>query len=273
VLFSMMGTRVLIPYLVAAKSLYHNLGVGHFKILNDGTLTASDRATLKHHLDDPEIFEISEVDRGPCPKGGCWERLVTVMQLAQSNYVVQFDSDIICLHKPTEVAAAVNANVDFTLLGEGEAGDAGIVSAAAMETWPHQSPDNIQARSEKLLHSLPGSAALNYVRGCAGFAGYAKGPSRLKMVFDFSEHMQSKLGKDWSNWGSEQVASNFLIANSQNPKLLSYEHYLNHEGWNRSLDDPAYDGRAHMMHFIGSFRFAKGRYIKLSRRIISEKLA
>jgi hypothetical protein len=270
ILFSMMGTRVLRPYLVAAKSLRMRLGVGHFKILSDGTLTAEDRATLKYHLDDPEIFDISKIERGPCPAGGCWERLITVLTLAQTNYVIQFDSDVICLHKPTEVASAVAANVDFTMLGEGEASISGIVSAASMKDWPHRVSDHIQVRSEKLLVTLPDSDTLRYVRGCAGFAGYAHMPSRLEQLFAFSSHMEKQLGVDWARWGTEQVASNFMIANHPSPRLLSYDHYLNHEGWTRPISDPYYDGSAHIMHFIGSFRYKAGRYRKLSRKVIAD---
>jgi hypothetical protein len=269
ILFSMMGHKVLRPYLVAAKSLRKHLGTGHFKILDDGTLTSKDRSALKYHLGDPEIFDIARVDRGPCPKGGCWERLITVLTLAQSNYVIQFDSDILCLHPPTEVLSALQADVDFTLLGEGEAGSVGLVSAASMTQWPHRAPQHIQTRSEKLLATLPGSHELRYVRGCAGFAGFAKAPSKLQSLFAFSIHMQDKLGAaEWARWGTEQVASNFIIANSHAPRLLSYSSYLNHEGWTRSLNDPVYDGGAHIMHFIGPFRYKNGRYVRLSQKII-----
>src|SRR3546814_13518062 len=46
ILFSMIGTRVLLSYLVAVKSLYGRLGRGRIAILDDGTLTAADRAVL-----------------------------------------------------------------------------------------------------------------------------------------------------------------------------------------------------------------------------------
>ena len=37
VLFSMIGTAVLLPYLVAVKSLWHQLGRGRIALLDDGT--------------------------------------------------------------------------------------------------------------------------------------------------------------------------------------------------------------------------------------------
>ncbi|HLZ79197.1 MAG TPA: hypothetical protein VKQ09_07650, partial [Sphingomonas sp.] len=48
-LYSMIGTRVVLPYLVAVKALHARLGVGRVAILDDGTLTANDKALLAHH--------------------------------------------------------------------------------------------------------------------------------------------------------------------------------------------------------------------------------
>jgi len=64
VIFSMIGTKVLLPYLVAAKSFQARLGRGRFAILDDGSLTAADKAVLAYHLDDPVITPIASVDRG-----------------------------------------------------------------------------------------------------------------------------------------------------------------------------------------------------------------
>ena len=50
VLFSMIGTRVLLPYLVAVKSLHAQLRKGRIVILDDGTLTDADRQILAAHL-------------------------------------------------------------------------------------------------------------------------------------------------------------------------------------------------------------------------------
>src|SRR3546814_9480275 len=43
VIFSMIGTEVMTPYLVAAKSLHHHLKRGRMVIMDDGTLTDRDR--------------------------------------------------------------------------------------------------------------------------------------------------------------------------------------------------------------------------------------
>ena len=51
ILFSMIGTAVLLPYLVAVKSLHHHLPRGKVVLLDDGTLTADDKAVLAKHCD------------------------------------------------------------------------------------------------------------------------------------------------------------------------------------------------------------------------------
>jgi hypothetical protein len=67
ILFSMIGTAVLIPYLVAVKSLHFHLGRGRIMLLNDGTLTAEDRAILARHCDNPVILEKPDINTSPCP--------------------------------------------------------------------------------------------------------------------------------------------------------------------------------------------------------------
>src|SRR3546814_3599610 len=81
VIFSMIGTEVMTPYLVAAKSLHHHLKRGRMVIMDDGTLTDRDRSVLRQHLDNPRIISIRDIDTGPCPRGGTWERLLTILDL------------------------------------------------------------------------------------------------------------------------------------------------------------------------------------------------
>lgn len=118
VLFSMIGSRVLLPYLVAAKSLHNRLGMGRFAILDDGTLTATDLEVLDHHLDHPQIYSITDIDPAPCPVGGCWERLLTLLDLRQDNYVIQLDSDTVTQGPLPEVVEAIRQGRNFTLKGE-----------------------------------------------------------------------------------------------------------------------------------------------------------
>ncbi len=266
VIFSMIGTKVLLPYLVAAKSFQAQLGRGRFAILDDGTLTAADMAVLAHHLGNPPITPIASVDTGPCPRGGTWERLLTILDLRQGDYVIQLDSDIVALGPVPEVAAAIDAGRSFTLRGEASAE---ILPLAAIADWAsrHHNPgrQHVQAAIEQAMDrvSIAGRPALRYVRGCSGFAGFAPGDEGRGLAEAFSQEAQRLLGPShWAEWGSEQVTSNFVVANEPEALLLPYDRYLNF--WN----DPI-SADAGLVHFIGTFRYHRGAYLAAARRAIA----
>lgn len=266
VIFSMIGTRVLLPYLVAAKSFQAQLGRGRFAILDDGTLTAADKAVLAHHLGNPPITPIASVDTGPCPRGGTWERLLTILDLRQSDYVIQIDSDVVALSQVSEVAAAIDAGRSFTLRGEVSSE---ILPVAAIAEWARQRTDqgrqHVQSAIEQAMDqvTIPGRPALKYVRGCSGFAGFAPGGEGRALAEAFSMEAQRLLGAGyWAEWGSEQVTSNFVVANEADALLLPYERYLNF--WN---DPIGLD--AGLVHFIGTFRYHRGAYLAAARRAIA----
>jgi hypothetical protein len=260
VLFSMIGTRVVLPYLIAAKSLHAQLGRGRFVILDDGTLTGEDRAVLAAHLDRPEILPIGDVELGDCPRGGCWERLLTLLELRRDNYVIQLDSDTVTLGPVREVAAAIEAGRGFTLLGGIDAALVDVTAIAAdLASVPAEA--HVQAKIEPLLarvaERLPQLSS--YVRGCAGFAGFAPGGIGREIADAFSREAAKLLGKEvWSQWGSEQVMSNVIIANEGEPVLLPYDRYLNF--WNEPFGDDAA-----LVHFVGTYRYHGGAYARAAR--------
>jgi len=267
ILFSMIGTRVLKPYLVAVKSLHRQLGRGRVAILDDGTLTADDKAILARHLGNPVIYHIADVDPGPCPVGCVWERLLLLLELRRDAYVVQVDSDTVTLGPVPEVLAAIDAGSDFTLKGEASARWMELSEFA--RTTPGLDPfdpeTHVQAASEEIMpridFGVPGPA--HYVRGCAGFAGFAPGGLGREAAEHFSREVEAILGMDsWIRWGSEQVMSNVIVANDGEPVLLPYERYLNF--WNEPLaSDAAF------IHFIGTYRFHRGAYAAATRKAIA----
>lgn len=267
VLFSMIGTRVLLPYLVAAKSLHAALGRGRMMILDDGTLTAADRAALAAHLGDPRILSIHDVDTGPCPRGGTWERLLTILDLRADDYVIQFDSDTVTLGGMPEVAAAIAANRSFALRGEPDSellSFAEIASLTDDDAYFHNPAAHVQGAIECGLDrvSLPMLAGPRYVRGCSGFAGFARGDGGRALAEAFSREATRLLGAErWARWGSEQVTSNMVVANEPDPLLLPYDRYLNF--WDEGI--PA---DARFVHFIGSCRFSGSAYIDATRAAI-----
>ncbi|HEY0270543.1 MAG TPA: hypothetical protein VGC10_06105 [Sphingomonas sp.] len=271
VLFSMIGTRVLLPYLVAVKSLHARLGVGRIAILDDGTLTAADKAVLAHHLADPVIRAIGDVANGVCPKGGCWERLLSLLDMTAGDYVVQLDSDTVTIGDVPEVRAAIAANRSFTLLGDGSVEAVGVLTLPDFATHYHPAGSavepidsaHVQGAIESRWTLYPDAAARRYVRGCAGFAGFARGGFARADAEAFSRAAEGIVGgAKWRRWGSEQVASNFLVANSPDPVLLPYARYANY--WLEALG-----ADARFVHFLGMHRYSGSEYTNRTRQAIT----
>ncbi len=261
VLFSMIGTAVMTPYLVAIKSLHHHLRRGRVVIMDDGTLTRADRAVLRHHLDDPQILSLRDVDVRPCPRGGTWERLLTILDMAGDDYVIQLDSDTVTLGPVPHVEQAIDANASFTLLGAEtpvqtimEVGDFTRLFFPGGQPAPEDFTGHIQGATESILAELEveGLARPRYVRGCSGFTGFARGSDR-RIATAFSQTAGARLGARWTEWGTEQVTSSFVIANSGNARILPPSLYENYWG-----EAPVEDVR--FLHFIGTYRWHGWQY-------------
>ena len=263
ILFSMIGHRVLLPYLVAVTSLHRWLRRGRVVLVDDGTLTAADHAILARQLGDPRIVPIASIDTGPCPRGGTWERLLLLLDLRAGDYVIQLDSDTVTCGPLPEVEAAIAAGRSFSLRGEAEAALLGVRDFVAAQP-PLSPPLHIQRAAERVMDRLaiPGIAAMRYFRGCSGFAGFAPSGAGRALAEAFSVANQALLGDRWADWGTEQVTSSFVVANTADPLLLPYDRYLNHWG-----DPLGPDPR--LVHFIGSRRFTGKAYATATRTALT----
>lgn len=247
-------------YLIAAKSFGRFVRPKMFVVVDDG-LTPDDQALLRRHLDQVRFIRTAEVDVGRCPRRGCWERLISISRLSQQHYVIQLDSDTVTVDRPDEVLDCVARNRSFTL---GTTQGSQVVSVAQASDFVKEIDDShVQLQAEKVLARLPGADALRYVRGCAGFAGFGRGQLAFEPLEAFSEAMAGAIGRQaWSSWGSEQVASNFMVANTPDPMILPLDKYLNYV--------PARNiGAARLLHFIGDHRFRGTTYVMQSRRAIA----
>jgi hypothetical protein len=263
-LVSMLCHGEVVMYLLAAKSFCGQLGRNpKVVILDDGTLTKSDYATLQAHIPEARVVHISEVRQDRCPKGSCWERLLLISDLAKDSYVVQLDSDTLTANSITEVAQCINANRSFTLLGDGSHPEIEPMVNACARSKTSLNP-MVQAVCERSFDQLPESASLKYVRGNAGFTGFAKGAIDREKIVWFSDLMRCIANEKWDEWGSEQVTSNLLIANSGNAHVLEFPKYLSY--WAHA--DVPYDD-ASFIHFIGPHRFSNGFYVKSAGKIIA----
>lgn len=249
-------------YMLAIKSLFLRLEKGTIVIINDGTLSNRDVRLLEAQIIGCQIVSAREIKLGRfISRGGCWERLALISEYVEKSYVVQLDSDCLTLQAISEVTDAIRENRSFTLgTGMGRQVSAMKDVCQQMKAYPS---DHIQVVAEQSFDRYPLYDRLKYVRGCAGFAGFAKGSfSHLKLE-EFSENMKGIVGTMWSNWGSEQVTSNFIIANSPLSCVLPYPKYANF-----TLDIP-YE-QSSFLHFFGPYRFRKGIYLRKSAQLVDK---
>lgn len=259
--------RDALAWLVAVKSIARHVGPGDYVAVDDGSLTEDDKALLSQHLPGLRIRAMRAVDTHGCPHGGMWERLMVVLELAATRYVVQVDSDLVALGPIDEVADAVRRGVGFTLSGEpGVAVQslADAAAAAAQQTYPH-----IQHDTERALAAFAAAAeaigpgeALRYVRGCAGFTGFPPG-DWMGLALAFSGFMQARFGRRWESWGTEQITSNFVVANTGALAVLPWPSYPAFTGETAVIEG------ARLVHFIGTARFQAGAYTKASLAAIA----
>jgi hypothetical protein len=265
ILFSMIGTAVVLPYLLAVKSLHHQLNRGRIMLLDDGTLTPSDKALLTVQLGNPVILPIAGVDTGDCPNGGCWERLFSILKLRNTDYVIQLDSDTVTLGPVPEVAAAIDANLSFTLAGGESEAPLGFLPLAdfVAACYPDGEGDgHIQTVFESRITRLSNPDSRKYARGCAGFAGFAKGGGGMDAAKSFSREATAITGKRWSEWGSEQIASNYIIANEPGSSMLRYDRYFNY--WNAP-----WGSDMRLVHFVGAWRYTNNSYAQATAKAIA----
>jgi hypothetical protein len=256
---SMVSHKDMLMYLLAVKSLCRYLHPRQVIVISDGSLTADDGLLLSHHLPNYRLLHVRDIKSGVCPSGGTWERLVLISELVQSSYVIQVDSDTLTLDRVEEVQHSIVANTSFTLgTGMGRA----MLSMREVTAQMQAIDDtHIQVVAEQSFCKLAGYDELRYVRGCSGFAGFAQGSFNRARLESFAHEMSNILGERWSQWGSEQVASNFFVANSSRATVLPYPKYANVTPgipWEDSV----------FLHFIGTYRFKRGVYIKTARKII-----
>lgn len=247
-------------YLLAAKSFARHVQPKKFVLVDDG-LTAQDRELLQYHLTKVEFVPRRSIDTEGLPVGGCWERLLTLAQQNQDHFAIQLDSDTLTLGIPEEVLACIDNGRTFTL--GTRTGRAPVPLVEASRFARTHTGNHVQTVAEiKLGDYAPADSGLRYVRGCAGFAGFAPGQLDKAKIRDFSLRMETLCGKSkWNEWGSEQVTSNFFAANAPHSLVLPVEAY---PFWAPDIDI----NTAKFVHFFGTFRFTGGMYARKGRWVV-----
>jgi hypothetical protein len=261
IFLSQITRRDLLMYLVAIKSIATQVGFGQIVQVDDNSLTEEDLALLQRHLPGSRCIPIRTIDTGHCPRGGTWERLCHILDLAQESYVVQVDADTLVCGEIPEVVDCITQNRAFTL---GTRQGQKLVSLAEAASFVREfDPHHIQIAAERALASIPDGASLKYVRGSSGFAGFARGGFDRARLETFSQQMARSVGEQrWREWGTEQVSSSFVVANSPNAVVLPHPKYA-------CFDLDMNPDQAAFLHFIGTNRFDAGVYAAKSRAAIA----
>ncbi len=262
---SMLPRRDLIPYLLAIKSLYVEVKQGRIAVINErgiidqNSLTDDDLALLRYHVPGIEIIDFCAISTGRCPRGGTWERLIKIIELSKDNYVIQVDADTLVSGPIPEVIDCVRANRSF-ILGT----DVGQTLSSAPEiagmvqgwikTYGWTAP-GICVTAEAALDRLPNATDKSYVHASSGFGGFARGAFSLADLEWFSLHMSSLIGAQiWhEKWGSEQIGSNYTLANAPAVTVLPFPKYATFEP-HLPLGEYAF------LHHIGTYRYDGGVY-------------
>ncbi|MBA3975849.1 MAG: hypothetical protein C0504_16715 [Candidatus Solibacter sp.] len=248
-------------YLVAVRSFCRYLTGGRVVVVDDGTLGVEGRKTIERSVSGVEFVDLDTIGTGECPRGACWERLCEVLDRCRDGYVIQLDSDMICLREPVEALEAVKQNRPFLL---GTSNGTRIHSLAEASALARGIESNhVQPAVERQLETLEEAATRRYVRACAAFAGFARGAARRQDAERFSAAMTEKLGKRWQEWGTEQVTSNYLLANAEGSLVLPYPEYTSAEP-GLKLDG------CKMIHFLGAWRWSGGHYRRLAAGLLEE---
>lgn len=257
---SMVCHRDVVPYLVAIKSLYLGVGQGKVAVINDGSLTSVDVNILRHHIPGIVLFDIADIPTGSCPRGGTWERLVKILELSAENYVIQADADILVSAPIPEVVHCWQENKSF-LLGTdvGQEVMSADDVARMVKGWIKKYnwkllPVGVEA--EASLDALPNAGDKFYVHASSGFAGFAHGAFAISDLEQFSAQMEKIIGRErWSEWGTEQIGSNYMLANSSEPIVLPFPKY--------ACFEPSSDTqRSSLVHYIGTYRYNSATYRK-----------
>lgn len=260
VLLSMVHRRDVLSYLVAAKSFLKYAPAQRVVVVCDPSITAKDREIFKEHIPHIELRDAYEFTHVDIPRGGTWERLFAISYYAENNYVVQLDSDTLTLMDIPEVSTAIINNTGF-VLGETANQTVEYLKTTSDRAKPWlKDTQHIQALVEAAMDSLPLPKTTLYVRGCSGFTGFPSGSNIQQKMLDFSKIMTNSFGAKWKTWGTEQITSNYLVANLAGTQVLPFPKYGTPDVSNQM---------SVFIHFIGSMRFTSSKYLTLTKKQLS----
>jgi hypothetical protein len=259
---SMVSKGDVLMYLLAIKSLYRALGRGNVVAIIDRDTPEALRDTLRRHVEGIEFVILEDIPVGECQRGGTWERILHIMDRTETEYTIQIDSDVLTVaDELDEVMHCCTNNIAFTMT-DGFQLQPMLEAARIAKATPSE---YIGIVTERAFDKYPGAEHLRYIRGSSGFAGFAKGAVTRADLTNFHKHLEPIVGHQrFREWGTEQNASNFAVANAPNAVGLPYPDYA-------SFGRPIPVEQTKVFHFIGHWRFRDGYYAKRATEVI-EKL-
>lgn len=253
---SMVHHRDVESYLLAIKSFNLVLHPRKIVVVMDPSITENDKTRIASHIHGIEFVHAEDYRESGMPQGGCWERLIAISEYVKNDYVIQLDADTVVLAEMPEVKKAIGESCSFVLATEDGQDFVSCDEAARWAKPRVASGEHVQILAEANLDQLSRADKAQYVRGCAGFSGFAQGSFSRAKLKEFSQAMENILGNKWSAWGTEQFASNFMVSNSPSACVLPHPKYC-HPGRERT-------GTV-FLHFIGYVRFNTNRYARAAR--------
>ncbi len=252
-------------YLVAIKTFTRYVAPKSVHVISDG-LSSGDERLLERQVRGIHIQDIREIEVGEFPRGGTWERLLYILDVSRDAYAVQLDADTVTLALPGEVLECIGQNQSFTLGSyKGQQVTTFRKASEDVKKGSNSASDHVQILAELAMERFDDCDRYKYVRGNSAFAGFAKGQHSRDTVRYFSQTMEALIGKQkWNEWGSEQVTSNYAVANSANPRVLPFPKYRYFKPGSDTDDSTLA-----FLHFMGTHRFSEGKYRAIARQHIS----
>lgn len=260
ILLSMVQKRDVVPYLVAVKSFAQHANPHRVVVICDPSIDQNDRKTFHKHVPHIELRDASEFTDARIPRGGTWERLLAIANYASDNYVVQLDSDTVTIRPIPEVVDSIVNGTAFVLGGEPNERLMTLAQTFQLAKAIKVSWGKIQELAELKMIELDRPRDEKYVRGCSGFTGFPRSAAMEEKLFTYSAEMRNLIGDRWVEWGTEQVTSNYLVANSKGVVILPDKKYGTP---NYATGDMAF------FHFIGYTHYADTKYEITSRQVIN----
>lgn len=249
-------------YLLALKSFCQWLRPRGVHLLTDGEFTSAAIALLNAQV--PGIVLTPHIEfRDPrCPRGGCWERILALSRQADESYVMQLDADTVTLGMPETIRDCIEASRPFTLgSGQGQALEPAGTAAIRAREWLSGGDVHVQTLAESVLDRLAEPDSVHYVRGCAALVGIPHGTVSTDRVAERAAEFSRLVGPRWTEWGTEQFMSNFVLANLADCAVLPHPQYATCGG----IDER----HTLIAHMAGFCRFADGRYARLAERALA----